>query len=197
MTEMSDILRTIREVETSLERRAARAEGVNIVIWGLVGATIFAFYQLVTLQHALYEDALGVWVNWVWVLPMLVGYAASMMVGARLGRIGVDAERRRIYRLSAIPGLVTAALVTFLLLTERYHYIYGGVVLVAGAANFAFAAQAPRGPARTAGFASGTLLGIVGLVNLLAPTTWSSGIAALAFLLGYGTLGTVKYRLGR
>lgn len=199
MTEdLTAILRTIREVEDSLERRAARAEGTNVMIWGLVGASIFAFYQLVESDHDTYATALGPWVSWAWLVPMAIGYVASGIVGARLGRMGASAAQRRGYRRGLIPGLLIAALVTVLVLTQRYQFVYGGVTLLAGLACILIAWPAPHGATRTTGLAVGAAMTIVGIALLaLWNAPWAAGAAALAFLVGYLTLGTVIYRRGR
>lgn len=195
--EIQDILRTLREVGESLDRRAARAEGVNLVIWGFAAALIFAFYQLATWNPDPYAAALGGALHWVWIAPMAVAYAASMMVGARLGRLGVDAARRRALQYCAIPALVIALVVTSLILTDRDDAIYGGVTIVGGIANLAFGWPAPPGVARTSSLAVGATLVAIGIGILLWQGALASGVAALAFLLGYGLLGTVKYLLGR
>lgn len=197
MTELDAILRTIREVEESLERRYARAEGTNLVIWGLVGASIFAFYQLVEANPAPYLAALGPAINWVWVVPMTIGYAATMMVGARLGRLGADADKRRKLRRGLIPGAVTALAVTILIATGRYHLVYGVVPLVSGVAFLGFSWPAPRGPSRATGLAAGMALSAVGALLLAWESTWASGIAAAAFLAAFGALGLVRYASGR
>ncbi|HVM44356.1 MAG TPA: hypothetical protein VM582_00370 [Candidatus Thermoplasmatota archaeon] len=198
MSELDAILRTIREVETSLERRSARAEGALLMIWGLVGAVIFAFYQLVVWNHDPYHAALGPWLNWMWVLPMAVGYVASGLVGARLGRMGADAERRRRVRAGLVPAAVIAVLAAALVLTGSYDFIYGGVTLVAGLSSAFFAWRAPPGAVRAVGLAVGGALAALGVLLLAtAGATWAPGAASLGFLVGYLLLGTVRYRLGR
>lgn len=196
--DLGAILRTIREVETNLERRHARAEGTLLMIWGLVGAVIFAFYQLVELDHEAYHRAFGPLVSWMWVLPMALGYAASAVVGARLGRLGADEERKRRFRNGLVPGLIVAALVTVLVVTERYSFVYGGVTLVSGLAPAFFWWRAPPSAVRTASLVVGGAMALVGVVLLLfGDALYASGVAALTFLVGYLLLGTVRYRLGR
>lgn len=197
MTELNAILRTIREVEESLERRYARAEGTNLVIWGLVGFVIFTFYQLVEANPEPYLAALGPALPWAWVLPMAVGYAATMVVGARLGRLGADKEKRRALRRGLIPGAVTAVAVTLLVLTGRYHLVYGVVPLVSGVAFLVFSWPAPRGPSRATGLAAGVALTAVGALLIVRESAWSSGIAAAAFLAAFGAVGLVRYGRGR
>ena len=198
MTEdLSAILRTIREVEVSLERRYARAEGTILMIWGLVGATIFAFYQLVEWNSTPYVNALGEWIQWMWLLPMAMGYVASAIVGSRLGRMGADEQRQRDFRRGALPGILVAILATTLVLTQRYHYIYGGVTAISGLALLAFAWTRPRTNTRTTSLAIGATMTAIGATLLAWPDhDTAAGIASLTFLLGYLTLGTVKYRLG-
>lgn len=196
--DLGAILRTIREVEVSLERRTARAQGVLLMIWGACAASIFGFYQLVKWNHDPYVDALGEGLNWVWVGPIVVAYVASALVGARLGRLGATPEQRRHLRRGAIPALIITGVVTALILTERYHYIYGAVTLLSGVACIAFAWNKPHDLARSASFGVGAALSAVGLALVpFAGSVWAPGVAALAFLVGYLLLGTVLYRLGR
>lgn len=197
MTELDAILRTIREVEESLERRYARAEGTSLFIWGLVGASIFAFYQLVATNPAPYVAALGPALNWVWLLPMAVGYAATMLVGARLGRLGAKPEQRASLRRGLMPGTITALAVTILLATGRYPLVPGVVLLVSGVSFLAFSWPAPRSASRTTGLGAGLALTLVGALLLVVASAWTSGIAAALFLLAFGALGLVRYAQGR
>lgn len=193
--DLDAILRTIREVEVSLERRFARAEAALLMIWALVGATIFGFYQLVEIDHGSYLATFGPALPWMWIGPMALGYVASAIVGARLGRIGIDEKKQRDFRRGAIPGLFVAILATALVVTERYHYIYGGVVGISGIALIAFAKPTSR--TRTLSITLGAAMTATGIALLaLADLPWAPGIAALTFLLAYLTLGTVKYRTG-
>ncbi|HET6406097.1 MAG TPA: hypothetical protein VFH78_15760 [Candidatus Thermoplasmatota archaeon] len=195
--DLDAILRTIKEVEVSLERRYARAEGTLLMIWGLVGASIFAFYQLVVWNPDAYRDALGGWLNWVWLLPMALGYVASALVGARLGRMADAPDRAARLRRMAVPGLVVALLVTALVATGRYQFVYGGVTLVGAAAILAHAWEARGSPTRATSLAIGGAMALVGVALLaLARHPYAPGIASAAFLVGYLTLGTVRYRSG-
>lgn len=197
LSDLDAILRTLREVEVSLERRFARAEAAFLMIWGLVGASIFAFYQIVELDHARWGAILGPWTSWAWIAPTLAGYVASAIVGARLGRMGADQTQRRDLRRGVIPGILVALLVTVLILTERYQFIYGGVTAISGLALIVLPCARPR--TRTRDLAVGIGIGMIAMGTALLAWwdhTWTPGIAAVTFLLGYLTLGTVKYRTG-
>lgn len=193
--DLDAILHTLREVEASLDRRVARAEGANLMVWGLVGASIFAFYQLATWNHEPYSAALGPLLSWVWLGPILAGYVLTAVVGARLGRVTRDPAVRRDLRLSLVPGALATLLAATLVLTERYEYVYGGVTAVVGATTLAFSAPAPPTRFRGWALASGAGMLLVGLVLLAWPTDWAGLVAALAFLVGLVGLGTVRYRL--
>lgn len=193
--DLDGILHALREVEASLDRRVARAEGANLMVWGLVGASIFAFYQLATWNHAPYHAALGPLLPWVWVGPVLAGYVLTAVVGARLGRAASDPAVRRDLRLGLVPGALATLLATALVLTERYEYVYGGVTAVVGATTLAFCVPAPRTRFRGWALASGAGMLLVGLALLARPVDWAGLVAALAFVVGLVGLGTVRYRL--
>lgn len=193
--DLDAILGTLREVEASLDRRVARAEGANLMVWGLVGASIFAFYQLATWNHAAYHAALGPLLPWVWVGPIAVGYVLTAVLGARLGRASSDAAARRGLRLGLIPAALATLLATVLVLTERYEYVYGGITALCGATTLAFCAPAPRSAFRAWALASGGGMLLAGAALVLWPNDWAGLLAAVAFLVGLVGLGTVRYRL--
>lgn len=193
--DLDAILHTLREVEASLDRRVARAEGANLMVWGLVGASIFAFYQVVEWNHAPWSAALGPLLAWVWLGPILAGYVLTAIVGARLGRVTRDPAVRRDLRMGLVPGALATLLAAALVLTERYEYVYGGVTAVVGAATLAFSVPAPRTPFRRWALASGAGMLLVGLTLAARPIELAGLVAALAFLVGLVGLGTVRYRL--
>lgn len=195
--ELDAILQTIREVEVSLERRAARAQGSLILIWGLVSAVIFGFYQLVESNPAPYRNAFGAWLGWLWIVPLALGYVASAVVGARLGRMGADAHRQRDFRRTLLPGLAIGALAATLVVTGTTDLIAGGATLLAGVFFLAFAWPPGATPVSRVCWWIGVPLIALGAWMLVFPQPWSSGAAAVAFAVGFGILGTVKYRLGR
>ena len=193
MTELDAILRTIREVETSLDRRYARADGALIMVWGLVGALIFAFYQLVDLRPAPYHAALGPALPWVWLGPVAAGYVATAVVGARLGAMAPD--RKRDFRMGLIPGAIVSLVAVALLLADRGEYVSGALTLAAGATTLVLCRRRERAFSRV-GAAVGAAQIVVGIALVAWPTAWASGIAAAAFGIGFVALGTVRYRGG-
>lgn len=192
--DLDAILSTLREVEASLDRRVARAEGAVLMVWGLVGAAIFAFYQLVLWNHEPYEAALGPLLPWVWAGPIAVGYVLTAAIGARLGRATSEGGREALRR-GILPGALATLLATVLVLTEAYEYVYGGITALCGATTLAFCLPAPRSAFRAWGLASGLGMLAVGLGLVLWPTAWAGLAASLAFLVGLVGLGTVRYRL--
>lgn len=193
--DLDAILRTIQDVEESLDRRASRALGATLLVWGLVGASIFAFYQLVAWNREPYADALGPALRWVWLAPVALGYVASAIIGARMGRM--SDERRRELRAAAVPGALTTLLVAFAILTGRPWLINGGVVLLSGAAFLLISWRAPASATRSACVGVGAAMCLAGIALLFVNASWGTGAAALAFALGFGIAGTVIYRRGR
>ena len=193
--DLDAILTTLREVEASLDRRVARAEGANLMVWGFAAASIFAFYQLVRWNPAPYDAALGAALPWAWVGPIVLGYVLTAIVGARLGPARSDPAVRRGLRLGLLPGALATLLAAGLVLTQRYEYVYGGVTALVGATTLAFCAGSPPSRFRAWALASGIGMLLAGLALLARPVEWAGLTAALAFLVGLVGLGTVRYRL--
>lgn len=193
--DLDSILDTLREVQASLDRRVARAEGALLMVWGLVGAAIFAFYQLVHWNHAPYEAALGPFLPWIWTAPIALGYVLSGVIGARLGQARPHGTRHGLLA-SAIPGLLATLLASLLVLTQRYEYTYGGITALVGATTIAFALANPPTPLRPWSLASGGGMVAAGAALMIWTGPWAGAYAALAFLVGLVGLGTVRYRSG-
>lgn len=194
--ELGAILRTIREVEQSLDRRAQRAAGVNLMIWGLASASIFVFYQLAEWNPAPYERALGPALRWIWLAPIAVGYVASALVGARLGRAGVDEPSRRSYRRGMLPGLAATAIAAVLMITGQHAFIPGALVATIGLFMVGF------GQAETS---IGRACRIAGIVMLIAGVAlvalwqaeWTSLAAAVAMGVPLFATGVWLYQAAR
>lgn len=112
--DLDAILDTIREVEVNLERRGERAGGAVNMVWGVVVASIFAFYHFVAANPAPFVDAFGLFLPWVWVGPCAFGYALTVAIGARLGRVGASKHGVRFLLLSLIPLIVLIAVLSAL-----------------------------------------------------------------------------------
>lgn len=189
--DLDAILTTIREVETSLERRTMRAVGANLMIWGLASASIFAFYELVERNPAPYQDALGAALSWVWLAPIAVGYVASAVVGARIGRFGADRAARRAYAKGFVPGLLVSAVAAALLLTGRGEMVPGALLVALGATFVAFGDRATR--MGRACLALAAVLVLSGAAVLTFQPSWASLAAAVAMGGGLVALGTWTY----
>lgn len=193
--DLDAILDTLREVEASLERRVARAQGALLMVWGFVGASIFAFYQLVLWNHDAFIAVIGHRaIDWLWVGPIALGYVLTAILGARLGRATRDADVRRGFRRSMLPALLATALAATLVVTQRYQYIFGGITLVCGLTSLAFSWGGPASRFRPWALASGGMMAIVGAALLVWPDDRAPLVAAVAFLVGLVGLGTVRYR---
>ena len=127
--ELGDILDAIREVETSLDRRADRAGGALMVMWGVIVALIAAFYQVVTWSPEPYQRALGPLLPWAWVAPVAVGYAAGALVGVRVAARAEDPAERRRAAADFAPALVSTAIAAALVLAGRHGLIPGALLV--------------------------------------------------------------------
>lgn len=107
--ELDAILDTIREVEENLERRAERAGGAVNVVWGIVVGGIFAFYHVVGGNPAPFEAAFGALLPWLWLAPTALGYALTVAIGARLGRVGAPGRNVRVLLWSLLPLIFAIA----------------------------------------------------------------------------------------
>lgn len=114
MTEMDAILQTIREVETSLERRSARASAVVMMTWGAVAVSIFAFYAAA--QRGAFDAADHAVMDWAWVPPIVLGYLLTRSTQVRLGRMRAEAGAASVRRLLVVL-LVPLALLTLAIFT--------------------------------------------------------------------------------
>jgi len=193
--DLGPILQTIREVEVSLERRSARAAGVNLMIWGSVSGSIFLFYQLVAWNPDPYVAMLGPALDWIWLAPIAFGYAASALVGARLGRFGADEEARRSYRKGMIPGAFATLVAAVLIITQRGDLVAGALLVVLGAFFVAFADRATA--AGRACLVSAALFAATGIGLMAWRGETASLVAALVMGGGLLALGTWFYAAAR
>lgn len=114
MTEdLTAILRTIREVEDSLERRSARAGAFVMMTWGTVATSIFVFYGLVARDPEPFVARLGeTGVQWAWVPPIVLGYLLNVLAQVRLGRMRAEQGSRNLRWLLGLMLVPIAILLT-------------------------------------------------------------------------------------
>lgn len=194
--DMAAILRTIREVGESLERRAQRAAGANLMIWGLVSASIFLFYQLVEWRPEPYREAFGSALSWVWLAPVAAGYVASAVVGARFGRAGDDAAAWADYRRGLVPGTIVTLLAIVLIATGQHAFIPGALVATVGIFFVSIRERESRvdRACRRTGLA---MIGAGIALVFLAGAAWASLAAAVAMGLPLFGVGAWLYATAR
>lgn len=183
--EIGAILRTIREVEESLERRSARATGANLMIWGLVSGSIFLFYQLVAWNSGPYAAALGPTLKWVWLVPVALGYVGSALVGARLGSFGADDAARKSYRRGLLPGIIATVLAAILIVMQRGDLIEGALLVVVGTFFVTFS------PGKTPTGRACSVAAMVFILSGIGLMLWRGDTASLlaAIVMGGGLIG--------
>lgn len=194
--DLDDILQAIREVDANLDRRAERAAGAVMVTWGIAAAAIFAFYHVVALNPDPYVDALGAALHWVWLGPIALAYAASMLAGARAGRLSRSVEQKRAWKRSLLIGSVPTAVATALVLAGESDRIPGAILLWLPAACY-FVAVRGRGAPRVGARALAVIASALGVLLIAWPTPWSSLVAAVVYGAGLAGLGTLQYASAR
>lgn len=114
--EMDAILQTIREVESSLDRRSARAGAVVMMTWGAVATGIFLFYGVARGPFDALDGLPPRVLHWAWAPPMLVGYLLTALTQVRLGRMrataGASSVRRLLLLLLAPIAILVLAVTT-------------------------------------------------------------------------------------
>lgn len=195
-SDLDDILRAIREVDANLDRRAERAAGAVMVTWGIAAASIFAFYHVVALNPDPYVDALGGVLNWVWLGPIALAYVASIVAGARAGRLARSEEQQRAWKRSLLVGSVPTLVAAALVLADESDRIPGAILLWLPAVCIVVATRA-RGAPRVGARALAVIAGALGLLLLAWPTEWSSLVAAVVYGAGLAGLGTLQYASAR
>lgn len=194
--ELTDILRAIREVEANLDHRAERAGGAVMVTWGVAVAAIFVFYHVVYLNPDPWVAALGGFLGWVWLGPVAAAYVASLVAGARAGRLARNDEHKRAWRRSLLLGSVPSAVAAGLVLLGEGARIPGAIVLWLPAACFV-ASFHGRGAVKPAARALSVISLVLGVALLGWPTPWSSLAAAAVYGIGLVGLGTAQYAAAR
>jgi hypothetical protein len=192
--EIGEILDAIRQVEHRLDRRSDRVGGAILLMWGVITVLIAAFYQLVTWNPGLYHAALGPLLGWMWVGPVAVGYAVSVLVGVRSG----SAQTRRASRewmLDTIPSLVTSMIAVVLVLIDRSAQI-AGALLVGFSLSLALRCRRSTGTFRTVAWVAVLLNAIVGVALLARPVDWQWLVMGLVFGGSLFALGRVRMMRG-
>lgn len=195
-SELGDILRAIREVESNLEHRAERAGGAVMVTWGVAVAAIFLFYHVVDLNPDPWVAAMGPFLAWAWLVPVAGAYVASLAAGARAGRLARSAEQQRAWRRSLLLGTVPSAVAAALVAFGQGERIPGAVLLWLPAACY-FASVYGRGAVKPASRALSVVAGALGILLIAWPASWSSLAAAAVYGIGLAGLGTLQYATAR
>lgn len=193
--DLDAILDTIREVEDTLEKRSERATGAIMMVWGAMAGLIFGFYHLVSADTAV-ASALGGLVAWAWVPPMLVGYALTAVVGARLGRVrarGGQATMRRLLLALLLPLAGLVLLTTtgrgVELVPAMWTAFLGYTMLLPPSSGVA-----KRRPVFVAAGVASFALAAILLVPALHP--WGNLVAGIWYVATLGGLGALKYSWG-
>lgn len=188
--DLDAILRTIREVEDSLERRSARAGAVVMITWGVVAAAIFTFYGFVDRDPSIAERLGEGLVRWAWVAPIVLGYILTTLAQVRLGRMRAEQGSRNLRRFLAIL-LVPIALLTLILLTGfGWQLIPAMWVAFLGYATLTWHEGPSSVAARAIAFASFALAAVLALPPLWE---WGNFAAALWYAGFLAAHGVVRY----
>lgn len=186
--DLSDIIRAIRDVDASLERRLERAQGATMVMWGVVTFVISLFYQLVAWNPEPYRAAFGALLPWVWAAPVAAGYAASALTGARIASSAGASAKARAAMADFLPVAVSAALAAGLVLAQHTERIAGALLVGFALTLWLRCVRAPRGPFRSGALGVAAICTVAGAALAVWPLPWSwlaSGVlygGALAFL---------------
>lgn len=191
--DLGPILDTLREVHVSLERRAERAAAATGVTWGLVASSIFAFYAW---THANEDDALvrgltdaGL-IDWMWIPPTLVGYALTLAVGARLGRMAPRSEQARWNRWLLVALLVPVAAVVVLNVADVGHGIIPSMwVVFLGIVNVRWGAPKQGVVGKVATFGSFAVAAALAFL----PVAWANLGASVWYLVALAGLCAWSY----
>lgn len=191
--DLGPILDTLREVNESLDRRAARAAAANRVTWGLVAGSIFAFYAWahadrgMPLFVALREAGV---MPWVWTVPVALGYVATLATGARLGRIAPRSDAARGARWLLVALLVPVAGVVAANVTGHGVGLIPAMwVAFLGVAFLQQGCLRGDAPDRVATWGSFALAPVVALL----PPAWGNAAASAWYLLALAALGAWRY----
>ncbi|HET6404404.1 MAG TPA: hypothetical protein VFH78_07140 [Candidatus Thermoplasmatota archaeon] len=196
MSELSEIVGAIRQVEVTIERRAARAEGTFLTLWGLGVAAIFLFYREAHANPALYRGALGPLVDWMWLAPFAVCYAATLVLGARLAPIAPRGRRVWQDPYAMVGIMATATLVLGGRALGHHEWSTAGIVLLGGAMlPFRLRAWGAL-PFRFGLALAAASAGAAVLIVLAGATHLTHLLAALFWGLAWPAAGALVYRRG-
>lgn len=188
-TRLGDIVEALREVETTLERRARRAEAAVLMIWGLVGLLVFGPLQLVEWAPGPIADALRPTLPWLWIVPVALGRVGTALVEVRGGRMAARSARSRWLRNAT--ALLAVACVVALIVAGAARYVPALALAFIAARLLLLAA----GDARLRPWADG--LAVVslaaGLALALRPQPWGHLVVVALFGGGFLALGLLKW----
>lgn len=197
MSELSEIVGAIRQVESTLERRAGRAEGTFLTLWGFGVAATFLFYRAEHADPAPFAAVLGPLVPWMWLAPFAVCYALTLVLGAKYAPVSVSGRRLWQDPYAVTGLLVTAALVLAGRAVGHPEWSTAGIV-VFGGVMLHVRLRSWGASARRLGLALAVASVPVGVVIFLSSTTLvSHAIAAAYWGIAWPLAGALVYARGR
>lgn len=189
--DLDAILRTVREVEASIERREQRAGALVMVVWGIAAASIFACYQWAARDPAPLTRVVGVrGLDWLWAPPIALAYLFTALARVRLGRMDAkrgSASARRLLVSILVP---IAAIVLIELTGVGWQAIPAMMVAYLGYSYVGWERPGAGPRDRIIGIAS-FALGALLLLPMLWP--WANGIAAAWYAVFLAGVGIVRY----
>jgi len=189
------MLEAARDIDLVLERRVDRIMGTLQMLRAFVLAAIVVFYQLVAWNPAPYQAALGPFLWWAWIAPVLAMRVVDAAWTASMERAAASAGKELGIRQWWVAPLAAAAVAVVLQATGHATFIAGGVLLVFGLATWRAGWQ-PQGATRLGRYwrATAGLYVALGIGLLFVHPGFAYLLLAAVLAAGGMTLGSLRRR---
>ncbi len=106
VSQMTEIVKAIREVEATIDRRAVRTLAAVLMFWGVLTTGIYFFYWNFCMEPGLYDSLFHGFTGLLWVFPVALGYVITALASARVGRLRTSPQESRKIALLVVAFLV-------------------------------------------------------------------------------------------
>ncbi|MHB8586335.1 MAG: hypothetical protein ACYDDF_10940 [Thermoplasmatota archaeon] len=189
-----EMLQAVEDIDRLISRRVDRALGTVQILRALAVASIFVFYQFVLWNPAPFAALFGPALTWLWIIPLVLTRAVSMVLTTRLERAA--REMGRDLRLPEVwlPALVGSGVAVVFLASGHIELMSGALLVAIGAIHVGMTRSLAKGGLlrRLTLFYAATAV-VAGIALFAIHPSWSYGAVGTIVVAGGIALGSLRF----